>query len=326
MRRFKNLLLVLTERDGQEAALKRAVDLATANQARLTVVDILPDMPQDIGHLMGPGWGHELQQIKLKDRRSELAELVASSAAEMTVAIDVLQGPPFLEIIRQVLRQGHDLVMKTIQEQNVLERMFFGSADMRLLRKCPCPVWLMKRGDQEKYHRIVAAVDIGPSTDDEKMAALNRQILEMASSVAFAKFSELHIVHAWHVAGTSMVNSFRFKSQKEDIERWIDSQRQEIKKRQEDFEKQLHALLGDKERDYLHLKIHMLEGHADQVIPQFAEEIEADLVVMGTVARTGLPGFLMGNTAEGILNQLTCSVLAIKPEGFVTPVTLDGDS
>jgi nucleotide-binding universal stress UspA family protein len=43
---------------------------------------------------------------------------------------------------------------------------------------------------------------------------------------------------------------------------------------------------------------------------------------MGTVARTGISGFLMGNTAETILNQIDCSVLAIKPPDFQTPVTL----
>jgi universal stress protein E len=47
-------------------------------------------------------------------------------------------------------------------------------------------------------------------------------------------------------------------------------------------------------------------------------------VVMGTVARTGVPGFIMGNTAETILSQIDCSVLAIKPPGFTTPVTLAG--
>jgi universal stress protein E len=44
---------------------------------------------------------------------------------------------------------------------------------------------------------------------------------------------------------------------------------------------------------------------------------------METVGRTGIPGLLMGNTAETILQQVNCSVLAIKPPGFVTPVTLD---
>lgn len=42
-----------------------------------------------------------------------------------------------------------------------------------------------------------------------------------------------------------------------------------------------------------------------------------------TVARTGVAGIIMGNTAETILNQIDCSILAIKPPGFVTPVKLE---
>lgn len=42
--------------------------------------------------------------------------------------------------------------------------------------------------------------------------------------------------------------------------------------------------------------------------------------IMGTVGRTGIPGFLIGNTAETVLRQVACSVLAVKPTGFVTPV------
>jgi nucleotide-binding universal stress UspA family protein len=58
-------------------------------------------------------------------------------------------------------------------------------------------------------------------------------------------------------------------------------------------------------------------------IPELVKEHQIDLVMMGTVGRIGIPGFLMGNTAEMILNRIDCSVLAIKPEGFVTPVTLE---
>jgi nucleotide-binding universal stress UspA family protein len=42
---------------------------------------------------------------------------------------------------------------------------------------------------------------------------------------------------------------------------------------------------------------------------------------MGTVARTSIPGFFIGNTAEAILEQIDCSVLAVKPDGFETPVS-----
>lgn len=51
-----------------------------------------------------------------------------------------------------------------------------------------------------------------------------------------------------------------------------------------------------------------------------AKDIGAGLVVMVTVAITGVPGFIIGNTAETILNHLDCAVLAINPPGFVTPI------
>jgi len=61
----------------------------------------------------------------------------------------------------------------------------------------------------------------------------------------------------------------------------------------------------------------------EALIDSYRKRIEADIVVMGTVARTGVPGFIMGNTAETILNQIDCSVLAIKPPDFITPVTME---
>jgi len=44
---------------------------------------------------------------------------------------------------------------------------------------------------------------------------------------------------------------------------------------------------------------------------------------MGTVARTGIPGLIIGNTAESILSDIDCSLLAVKPEGFVTPISMN---
>ena len=81
--------------------------------------------------------------------------------------------------------------------------------------------------------------------------------------------------------------------------------------------------LGQDALDYLKLQTHLVKGLARKEIATLAKRIEADLVVMGTVARTGVPGFIMGNTAETILNKIDCSVLAIKPPGFVTPVMLE---
>ncbi len=75
--------------------------------------------------------------------------------------------------------------------------------------------------------------------------------------------------------------------------------------------------------EYLKPQLHIVKGEAHRVIQDLAQEHKADLVVMGTVARTGIPGLIMGNTSESILNNIGCSLLAVKPPGFVTPVTLE---
>ncbi len=76
--------------------------------------------------------------------------------------------------------------------------------------------------------------------------------------------------------------------------------------------------------DYLKLQAHLVRGWACKEIPALTKRIDVDLVVMGTICRSGVPGFIMGNTAEMILNQVDCSVLAVKPLSFVTPVTVEG--
>jgi nucleotide-binding universal stress UspA family protein len=83
------------------------------------------------------------------------------------------------------------------------------------------------------------------------------------------------------------------------------------------------AALGREASDYLKPELHLVKGDARNVVPECATALGAELVAMGTVGRTGIPGFIIGNTAEEILNRIDCSVLAIKPAGFASPVTAD---
>lgn len=46
----------------------------------------------------------------------------------------------------------------------------------------------------------------------------------------------------------------------------------------------------------------------------------ADLIVIGTVGRSGIQGLLLGNTAEKVLDTCDCSIFTVKPDGFVSPI------
>ena len=59
--------------------------------------------------------------------------------------------------------------------------------------------------------------------------------------------------------------------------------------------------------------LHVEEGPADVLIPHMAHKLQAAVTVIGTVARSGLSGALIGNTAEVVLDKVESDVLVLKP-------------
>jgi nucleotide-binding universal stress UspA family protein len=60
----------------------------------------------------------------------------------------------------------------------------------------------------------------------------------------------------------------------------------------------------------------LLDGEPAAEIVRYAQEMNMDLIVMGTHGRTGLERLLMGSVAEKVMRQATCSVLVVKlPRG-----------
>jgi nucleotide-binding universal stress UspA family protein len=326
MKRFKNILYAVDTECACREAFERAVRLAENNQAKLTAVAVVPPVTAGVGMRAGGPISVDLQAALLDEQLQALRSLVEPFRDRVSIHTKVLAGTPFLELIYEVLRSGHDLVIRPPEDPGWLGRLF-GSDDMHLLRKCPCPVWLVKCRAEKPYRRILAAVDAGDSyspAELESRRALNRQVLELASSIALAEFAELHIAHAWEAIGESVMRGGLMNTPENQIVAYVESARQRHAEGMAALLREMESTLGDETIGYLKPKTHLVKGWARKEIPALARQLGADLVVMGTVARTGVAGFIMGNTAEAILGQIECSVLAIKPAGFVTPVTLPG--
>lgn len=198
---------------------------------------------------------------------------------------------------------------------------------MNLLRKCPCPVWMIRPDAASHYQRILAAVDVDDAYPPPELAtrhALNRRTLEMAIAAALSDFAELHVVHVWNAPGESAMRGAFMHKPEAEIRAYVEQVRQHHAARLDALLAEVTAPLGSDALKFLKPQLQLVKGYPRREIQALAKQIAADLIVMGTVARTGIPGFIMGNTAETILNQIDCSVLAIKPPGFATPVTLEG--
>lgn len=319
MKRFRNILYVAHPSGVVLKAFHHAVGLAERNDARLTVLQVIEKIPPYLNRLTP----FMLRQIRLEEHKAALNRLCEWVKGRVKTEAKLVEGKPFLEVIRDVLRNERDLVVKSAEGGDGAMTRLFGTTDMHLLRKCPCPVWLIKSTELTPFRRIMAAVDFNEldPTDPDSTEPLNRKILELAGSLAFLAQSELHVVHAWspvgesHLRGTGMTTE-EVASYLKDIRmihrRWFDRLMRKAKK-----------WIGPEEYQAIKPKTHLPNGDAREVIPDIARTLGVDLIVMGTVARTGIPGLFIGNTAESILSGIDCSVLAVKPEGFVTPIKLE---
>jgi len=323
MKRFSNILLVVDERTDYSAALKRGTTLARKNQARLTVCAIVDTVPSEVRIGAIRITQRQVLDVATASKREWLEDTVNSVPTDgVSVDKKVLIGKPFIEIIRQVLRNDHDLIIKCADADSALREILFSSTDKHLMRKCPCPVWIVKPTERQKYLRILAAVDQDP--EQPAKDTLNRQILEISTSMALAEYSEAHIVHAWEVFGESLLTSHKWNFSEAEYEAMLGEEATGRRRWLKNLVKNYGTSTDTNNAGVPDIHFHVIQGPAQFVVSDLARELSADLVVMGTVARTGIDGFFMGNTAESILGQLDCSVLTIKPPGFTSPVTLEG--
>ena len=315
MQRFKNILLVIDKRVASKSALEQAVALCKRNQAHLTVVDIVEDLSPEAELWLTPDMLSAVRSQELEIRQNRLKHLVEPFRQDaLQMDIKVLSDTPFLAIIREVLRFNHDLVIMTADGDGGLRERLFGSTSMHLMRKCPCPVWVIKPNHPPRYTRILAAVD--PASFDDSNGTLDSKIMDLATSLTQRQQAELHIVHAWFLSSESTLIDGRSRIPKSDakkILRFVENKHKD----------ELNKLLVNYDLQKLNYKVHLLKGVAKDIIPTIAQENEIDLIVMGTVARTGIAGFFIGNTAENVLSQVNCSVLTVKPDKFITPVKLE---
>ncbi len=302
---FRRILVDIDALAGEHPALDQAVDLATRSKGRVTVVDVVEDVPE-----AAKAYVSDRLEDEIVAHRREALDAAAAKyrRRKAPVSAEVLRGRPATAVVRHAIASKADLVVRSHARDLIARRRTFGSVDMQLLRKCPCPVWIVGVGERSRPRRILAAIH--PDPDDAVEQGLNHRILEAARALADLEKGPLTVLTAWAPYGEPLLRSHM--SAKE-VREFIEAARAAARRTLDDFLAE-HGDLGGR------VSIEFVKGEPDDVIPRYAKRHDIDLVVMGTVARRGLAGLLMGNTAEHMIQKLQCSVFALKPEGFKSPV------
>lgn len=304
---FRNILVAIDSAEPQQGVLDRAAEYAAKHCSKLTVVDCVPEIRWAAKLILSHAEEH-LPELLAREKSERLKKLIAPIRKRgVNAKHRVLVGRASLEITKQVIRNKHDLVMKVAKGSHSRQSGFLGTTAQGLLRNCPCTVYLHQPGHQGGFRHAVAAVDSRPGDHDHE--ELNACILQIALGYCRDEATPLEVVSASGIVGGAYLGSYAY----------TDEYRSMLASTRAESQQNLHSLMASfpgVSPD----RVHLLDGEASVEVPAYVASNNIDLLVLGTVARRGIAGFFVGNTAEVILGKVACSVLAVKPVGFVSPV------
>lgn len=289
-----------------DAAVSAAAVLARRSGAVVSIAHIVP--PRDTGYVsiepiyLPPRIAETLYQEQLRHAEKELADLAErarSLCPADTVRTEIVSGEPIEEIIR-LGDETADLIVMGSHGLSGAARFLLGSVAEKVSRRSTRPVLVVpERTDSDddrsvtpRFDRILAAVDYGPATSD---------VVRLAVDLA-APVGTLHLVHVWTPpflppltssgAGTEIASS-------------VDEQRLREVRRLESFAAELQV--GDSTR----VEPYVGSGHVIEELLERAEEIDADVIVMGAHSRETIVERVLGTVADRVLRHAERPVLLV---------------
>lgn len=310
MKRFKNLLALATDDLVATASLiNSAVDLARRNDAAITVLSVVGDAAGR--RRKRKSVSPELRNLMVRQRLEELETL--TRGVDVAVDHQVVFGLSRREVVDRVAMFGHDLVF--VGGASMRSSRSSVSTALHLLRKCPVPVWV--HSPSMATNRAIA-VAVGPVGVDKTTEDLNVKLLELGASLASFQESRLHIIHAWRLDGDSMLSSRRLSYPWAEIDAMAKAVVTEARA-------ELDWLIDRAGLGRDDISLHIQNGHSADVLIRAIGDLNPSVVVMGTMARSGFRGLVIGNTAERVITGVDRPVLAVKPDGFAVPARPDID-
>lgn len=291
-----SILFIADSAPDEHYALRRAVAMATAWQARLVVMDVLElsSLEGDVLRRVNPAI--KLQERLLRAREEALQTMIQPYASlGLDIRVKVGIGRLHLEAVRAISRSGHKLLVKGAKGP-AQEPRAIGPMDSRLIRLSPCPVMILR---ERPPGPVLAAVALSTSHGEEGL--VDSALLRLAHT--FAVFDEvpLHLVHAWELPDAKVLRAVSSADDSELLREQIEGAHRALLEKMISRHPQIPVIP------------HLQEGWASHVVPKLIDELQVGLLVIGAAGKGGAECPTMGSILEVILYQAGCSILVVKP-------------
>jgi len=286
--------------DVAEGAFAHAAHLALQYEATIHVFNVVSPEDGTGSNPMAflpvePADGTETDETALQH-----VEVQTATREQGTVPVLYTQtdsDSPSEAIINYAREQNVDLVVMGTHGRKGMDRLLSGSVSEEVVRGAPCPVFTVL-GTNTADHvptvsRVLAPVDL---SDQSKL------VLDHAGALADSYAAPLDLLHVVEEAAYPSAYG-------------LDPLTPDLPNVQDRAREALETLASELDLRTDPVNIHVLAGNAARDIVEFADEHEADLIVMATHGRTGLERFLIGSVAEKVVRRAPCPVFTLKSFG-----------
>lgn len=276
---FRHLFVIIDPTQEEQPALMRALTLARARGGRIHAYCCVYDAAGGLRQ-------SELRQQTL-DKLKRLLEPLESDSVSVTAEVD-WSSRWYQAAVIAAARVGTELTLKSIYPRAADGPRLSPRADYYILRHSSAPVLMVGPGSNAIYRTAVAALAL--EDNDRKHDALNNKVIATAHQIATST-TELHLVSA--LEGTPNIAQILQITEDQDAQKLSNEQ-----------------MISDR-LGVAASNVHIDYGPAKAVLMESIERTGADVLVMGTIARSGLSGALIGNTCEKVLNAVDIDVLVV---------------
>ena len=276
-------------------AVRRALQLARQHSGSLLALSVVPPLQAAVEN---DWWSREgltpeqLQAQVLSETEARLRQSIGDAHTGLDARVVVSRSAPHVEIVSTARSEGSDLVVVGAHGGHFLHRLLVGTTAERVVRHAERPVLVVKQSAGEAYRRVLVPVDFSP---------LSQAALGFAQRIA--PEAEISVVHSYELW----------------FESWIGLGY--------DLDERVLALrdaLGNEARARLAEVVRgggldpavttqvVRYGYPGRIITRVADDLNADLIVMGTHGHTCLFRALIGSTAQKMVQESTIPVLVVR--------------
>ncbi len=297
------LVLVHPEKDNRPA-IERALRLSIPNRTEITLLSLVYSRTLDSDYLFdvqGREKAHE--SFKNQCSRKLLPIQYEVNKLGIDTHIDVRWSKHKQKDLDAIIDELHvDLVVKTVREHGILEKIFLGHHEWQLINHCKVPVLLANPA--VTYHpNPIITVAVDPVQSHDKPSTLDHELLKMGQELSVQLRGQTAVFHSYDPIPPSLLtdaDSISYQDLSDTIRH----------RHQHAFAEFMRQHPVDPEFEWLE------EGDIYELLPKTLKAHQSPLVVMGAVARSKLDHWLIGSTAERLLEVIGSDILILKPHAL----------